>query len=142
MYGRKYDAKASVCALAISDGALDFIYDEPSASFAAGSERASTPLEMDDSVKAIEQCCLEWTGGRVKPFWLDINEPKLGKSTCSPDVLRRMNGYCRARDKLLTVSTFGLLTKPLSQRLFRTRISEAPPFPFGDNDSHDLSTRH
>ena len=83
MYGRKYDAKASVCTLAISEGAIDFIFDEPtvtSSSSAAALKHSSMPLDMDDSEKAIEQCCVEWTYGRVKPFWLNISESKFGKS--------------------------------------------------------------
>ena len=85
MYGRKYDAKASVCTLAISEDALDFIFDESGAqasSSAVTLQHASTPLDMDDCVKEVEQCCLEWASGRVKPFWLNISEPKFGKSAC------------------------------------------------------------
>ncbi|KAI1789886.1 hypothetical protein LXA43DRAFT_545146 [Ganoderma leucocontextum] len=83
LYGRKYDAKASVCTLAISSGALDFVFGEPNvepSSSAAMCEHPSIPLDMDDSVREIEQCCLEWASGRVKPFWLNINEPKFGKT--------------------------------------------------------------
>ncbi|PIL32569.1 hypothetical protein GSI_05272 [Ganoderma sinense ZZ0214-1] len=83
LYGRKYDAKASVCTLAISDGALDFIFDESStqpSSSAVAFQHSNIPLDMDDFVKEIEQCCLEWASGRVKPFWLNISEPKFGKT--------------------------------------------------------------
>ena len=83
---RKYDAKASACTLAIQSGALDFILgSNPSSTLTSlpnGDE--DIPLDMDESVKAIEQCCLDWTGGKVKPFWLPINEPKFGRSTSLP----------------------------------------------------------
>ncbi len=84
---RKYDAKASACTVAIQSGAIDFIVsggvNSPSApSTTLPDVQESTALEMDESVKAIEQCCLDWTGGKVKPYWLNINEPRYGRSKC------------------------------------------------------------
>lgn len=83
---KKYDAKTSVATHAVQNGALDFILSGESSAAATHSvstpvpEAVNTPLDMDESVKAIEQCCLEWSGGKIKPFWLHINEPKFGRS--------------------------------------------------------------
>ena len=62
---------------------LDFIAAGKNAgapSTAPSIEVSTTPLEMSESMKAIEQCCLEITSGVIKPFWLGINEPKFGRS--------------------------------------------------------------
>ncbi|KAI0699512.1 hypothetical protein C8T65DRAFT_697618 [Cerioporus squamosus] len=83
---KKYDAKTSVAAHAVQSGALDFILSGESSTTPTHSastpvaEASNTPLDMDESVKAIEQCCLEWSGGKIKPFWLHINEPKFGRT--------------------------------------------------------------
>lgn len=34
----------------------------------------------DDAVKQIDQCCTDWSAGRLKPHWLIIKEPKFGRS--------------------------------------------------------------
>ncbi|TBU39205.1 hypothetical protein BD309DRAFT_872776 [Dichomitus squalens] len=94
---RKYDAKASVCTLAIQSGALEFIGGEPKGGspLASAFETPGTALEMDDSVKAIEQCCLEWASGRVKPHWLMISEPKFGKTQGCALRIRLSRRDCR-----------------------------------------------
>ncbi|KAI0667446.1 hypothetical protein C8Q78DRAFT_982101 [Trametes maxima] len=88
-YQRKYDAKAHVSTVAIENGAIDFIISGGGTGAVAGggtpppvppSEPEDTLLEMDESVKAIEQVCLDWTQGRIKPFWLLIHEPKFGRT--------------------------------------------------------------
>ncbi|KAI0641758.1 hypothetical protein C8Q79DRAFT_919018 [Trametes meyenii] len=88
-YHRKYDAKAHVSTLAMESGAIEFIVSGEGADTTPGggapapvpeSEPADTLLEMDESVKAIEQVCLDWTQGRIKPFWLIIHEPKFGRT--------------------------------------------------------------
>ncbi|KAI8976408.1 hypothetical protein BD414DRAFT_539383 [Trametes punicea] len=88
-YQRKYDAKAHVSTVAIENGAIDFIVSgdgkgTPEAEMTPPSiqeaDSASTLLEMDESVRAIEQTCLERTYGRIKAFWLIINEPKFGRT--------------------------------------------------------------
>lgn len=99
VHSKKYDAKTSVAAHAVNNGALDFIVSGESGATPARSasapvaEAVNTALEMDESVKAIEQCCLDWTEGKVKPFWLNINEPKFGRSAsvnpCAHCVLLR-----------------------------------------------------
>ncbi|KAJ8497072.1 hypothetical protein ONZ51_g720 [Trametes cubensis] len=87
-YQRKYDAKAHVSAVAIENGAIDFIVsagvkrtlegDTAPQSNQEG-EAAPIPLVPDESVDSIDRACLEWTNGRIKPFWLIINEPKFGR---------------------------------------------------------------
>ena len=46
---------------------------------------ASEPMplvtDMDEYTREIEECCMEWRAGQVKPYWLTINEPKFGHST-------------------------------------------------------------
>ncbi|KAI9059441.1 hypothetical protein FKP32DRAFT_1606126 [Trametes sanguinea] len=88
-FQRKYDAKAHVATVAIENGAIDFIISGEGKSTpevmhapptAEESNSASTLMEMDESVKAIEQTCLDWTYGRIKPFWLIINESKFGRT--------------------------------------------------------------
>ena len=37
--------------------------------------------EMDDYTRQIEECCMEWRAGRVRPFWQTLIEPKFGRST-------------------------------------------------------------
>lgn len=44
-------------------------------------EHASSVVEMDEFTRQIEECCMEWRAGRVKPYWLVIHEPKYGRST-------------------------------------------------------------
>ena len=82
-YTKQYDAKVSACTVAIKDGVLDFISagkNGGAPSTAPLAEVPTSPLEMGESMKAIEQCCLETTSGVIKPFWLGINEPKFGRS--------------------------------------------------------------
>ena len=82
-FEKMYDARASACTIAIQSGAMDFILASESHSSTSGAtllELPPPPLEMSESVKEIEQCCLEVTGGKVEPFWLNINEPKFGRS--------------------------------------------------------------
>ncbi|KAL6310238.1 hypothetical protein BKA93DRAFT_820690 [Sparassis latifolia] len=33
----------------------------------------------DDPIQEIERCCLTWRAGKVKPYWLVIDEPKFGQ---------------------------------------------------------------
>ncbi|CDO68523.1 hypothetical protein BN946_scf184998.g20 [Trametes cinnabarina] len=90
-FQRKYDAKVHVSTVAIENGAIDFILSgegqgkgTPEATHAPPPaeepDSASTLLETDESVRAIEQTCLDWTYGRIKPFWLIINESKFGRT--------------------------------------------------------------
>ena len=39
--------------------------------------------EMDESLKKIEKCCVEWRAGKVKPHWVTFNDFKNKKSTDS-----------------------------------------------------------
>jgi hypothetical protein len=39
--------------------------------------------EMDESLKKIERCCIEWRAGTVKPHWVPFNDSKNKKSSCS-----------------------------------------------------------
>lgn len=52
------------------------------------SKPASGPVqlvaEMDEFTRQIEECCMEWRAGRIKPYWLVINEPRFGRSAFSP----------------------------------------------------------
>ncbi|KAI0367916.1 hypothetical protein BV20DRAFT_981087 [Pilatotrama ljubarskyi] len=87
---RKYDAKVHASSVAIETGAIDFIMfgggKEPATEDgqtpppAREGETAATLLEMDESVKSIEQACLTWTFGHVKPHWLLITESKFGRT--------------------------------------------------------------
>lgn len=88
-YQRKYDAKAHVSAVAIENGAIDFIVpagftntleDDTAPQLDQEGETASVPLVDDESVGSINRACLDWTNGRIKPYWLIINEPKFGRS--------------------------------------------------------------
>jgi hypothetical protein len=49
---------------------------------------AITPLptfsdEDDPAISQIEECCHHWRAGRVKPYWVALNEPKCDTSPCS-----------------------------------------------------------
>ncbi|KAI0822152.1 hypothetical protein BC628DRAFT_1422075 [Trametes gibbosa] len=84
---RKYDAKAHISTVAIENGAIDFILSGDGSREASSTEHALPPkpdpeaaAEADESVKAIEKICLDWTHGHIKPFWLLINEPRFGRT--------------------------------------------------------------
>ncbi|KAI0357113.1 hypothetical protein OH77DRAFT_1519559 [Trametes cingulata] len=91
-YQRKYDAKTHASTVAIENGAIEFIMSgggqEPSEEERTPppppppqqADSAATLLEMDESVKTIEQTCSSWTIGRIKPHWLLINESKFGRT--------------------------------------------------------------
>ncbi|KAI0925302.1 hypothetical protein AcV7_005578 [Taiwanofungus camphoratus] len=36
--------------------------------------------KIHDAVKQIDQCCTDWSAGRLKPHWLIIKEPKFGRT--------------------------------------------------------------
>jgi len=48
---------------------------------ATGEDDYAVPEPEDPGVKEIEDCCIEWRAGRVKPYWIALNEPKYGSST-------------------------------------------------------------
>ena len=48
---------------------------------------AQLATDMDEFTRQIEECCMEWRAGRVKPYWLVINEPRFGRSAFSPSSL-------------------------------------------------------
>ncbi|KAI0739634.1 hypothetical protein C8Q80DRAFT_1124013 [Daedaleopsis nitida] len=81
-HNRNYDAKASVCTIAIQSGAIEFIATGKSDPSTVPTMSTPEPGdgEQDDSVKKIEDCCFGVTGGKVNPFWLNITEPKFGKT--------------------------------------------------------------
>lgn len=39
------------------------------------------PDPEDPAVKEIEDCCIQWRAGRVKPYWIALNEIKFKSST-------------------------------------------------------------
>ena len=94
VYSRKNEAKSQTAALAIEMGALDFIATgdpDPTkpkkglvlAPLDATSESNSVvPQSEGPAVQEIEACCIEWRTGRVKPYWVALNEPKFGTSAC------------------------------------------------------------
>lgn len=47
---------------------------------ASGEEGAVEPEPEDPLVQEIEDCCVQWRAGRVKPYWIALNEPKAGSS--------------------------------------------------------------
>ncbi|KAI0331545.1 hypothetical protein GY45DRAFT_1369868 [Cubamyces sp. BRFM 1775] len=87
-YQKKYDAKAHVSTIAIENGAIEFIVsaggtrtleDVSAPQLKQEGESASIPIVDDETVQSIDRACLQWTNGRIKPFWLIINEPKFGR---------------------------------------------------------------
>ena len=63
-------------------GAVSAVASVPaSAPLPPASEPVPSVTEMDEYTREIEECCMEWRAGRVKPYWLIINEPKFGRST-------------------------------------------------------------
>jgi hypothetical protein len=92
VYSRKNEAKSQTAALAIEMGAIDFISTgdpEPSKVKkglvlapldAMGDGESLAPTPEDPGVQKIEDCCVEWRAGRVKPYWVALNEPKFGTS--------------------------------------------------------------
>jgi hypothetical protein len=75
-------------------GAIDFIAtgdtDPPKAKKglvlapldASDEDDSIIPQPEDPGVQEIEDCCVEWRAGRVKPYWVALNEPKFGTSAC------------------------------------------------------------
>ena len=94
VYSRKNEAKSQTASVAIEMGAIDFITTgdiDPSkvkrglvlAPLDATDEGDSVVPEPEDpGVQEIEDCCVEWRAGRVKPYWVALNEPKFGTSAC------------------------------------------------------------
>lgn len=88
VYSRKSEAKSQTAALAIEMGAIDFISTgDPDQSKAkkglvlapldaTGDGDSVAPTPEDPGVKEIEDCCVEWRAGRVKPYWVALTEPK------------------------------------------------------------------
>lgn len=99
VYSRKNEAKSQTAALAVEMGAVDFItsgdmnssklkkglilapldaHDSPT----SGEGSSMLTLDLEDlAVKEIEDCCNQWRAGRVKPYWIALNETKFGSST-------------------------------------------------------------
>lgn len=97
MYSRKNEAKAQAATTAIEMGAIEFIMTGDSDSVKAKKGLLLAPLdtpgqaiqaadvemsnvEVDASIKEIEDCCREWRGGKVKPHWIRLTEAKFGYS--------------------------------------------------------------
>lgn len=93
-FSRKNDAKAQAAALAVEMGAIDFIIwgdaDGTKAknglvlapldvSTQAGSDAGDhDPSESDDGlIREIEDCCMKWRAGLVKPQWIPLMESKI-----------------------------------------------------------------
>ncbi|KAA1470819.1 hypothetical protein DENSPDRAFT_775170, partial [Dentipellis sp. KUC8613] len=95
VFSRKAEAKAAAAATAVDLGALDFIkngapdyptmkkglvlapLDTPSTE--PSMEQASTSTSSENEfVKQIEQCCVEWRAGRVRPHWVQLYDTKPG----------------------------------------------------------------
>lgn len=54
--------------------------ESKSISLPSNAEPTPPTMEMDEYTRQIEECCMEWRAGRVKPYWLVIDEPKFGRS--------------------------------------------------------------
>lgn len=96
VFTRKNEAKAQTTALAIEMGALEFIATGETDSSkiknglvlaplqahdGAAAAEAEAPVEPEDpAVIRIEECCVEWRVGRVKPYWVALKEQKFGSS--------------------------------------------------------------
>lgn len=96
VFTRKNEAKTQTTALAIEMGALEFVATGETDSSkvknglvlapltahdgAAAAEAEAPPTPEDQAVDAIQNCCIEWRAGRVKPHWVDYTEPKLRNS--------------------------------------------------------------
>jgi hypothetical protein len=107
VFSRKNEAKASVAAIAIQMGAIEFIVSghvetskgrkglvlapldapDPSDLEVVETDIPVLPLQDDDAaIKQIEACCMDWRAGVVKPEWIPLTEPKLGTSS-GPSIL-------------------------------------------------------
>lgn len=93
MYSRKNEAKSQTASLAIEMGAIDFITTGDTDPLKAKKGLVLAPLDAhsdespeappepeDPTVQEIEDCCVEWRAGSVKPYWVALNEPKFGSS--------------------------------------------------------------
>lgn len=99
-FTRKNDAKAHAANIAVELGALEFITTGDSDALkqkkglllspldvadpeSQEKEEVAVELPVDDGpVRRIESCCIEWRAGIVKPFWVEYQESKNGKSAC------------------------------------------------------------
>ena len=97
-FSRQADARSQAAQIAVDMGAIDFIKSGDSdpnkgsllnpLSVESGNmeldESASKQIpkqpEMDESLKKIEKCCVEWRAGKVKPQWVAFNDVKNKKS--------------------------------------------------------------
>lgn len=96
-FARKAAARAAAASVAVDMGAIEFIkYGSPDAVVkrglvlapldAPGSVQAPLPTaaEEDPAVQEIEECCVEWRAGRVKPRWIFLIDSKpTGKYGCA-----------------------------------------------------------
>src|ERR1700730_13760358 len=83
VYSRKNEAKSQTAALAIEMGAIDFITTGDSDLTKAKKGLVLAHLDAigegdciepeDPAVQEIEDCCVEWRAGRVKPYWVALN---------------------------------------------------------------------
>ena len=100
IFSRKNEAKAQVATKAIEMGAIEFIVSGGAESAKGKKGLILAPLdapggldvEMSDgdsptcaqkddaSIKQIEETCLAWRAGRVRPQWMDLMEPKFENS--------------------------------------------------------------
>ncbi|KIM44278.1 hypothetical protein M413DRAFT_443298, partial [Hebeloma cylindrosporum] len=94
IFSRRADAKSQAAQIAVDMGAIDFIKSGDSdpnkgmllnpLSVESGNmeldESAAKQIpkqpELDESLKKIEKCCVEWRAGRVKPHWVSFNDFK------------------------------------------------------------------
>lgn len=99
-FRRKSDAKARVATIAVEMGAVDFILygnkDSSKASsklvlapidargvkqeFDAEEESPTVEFSSDEFSKQIEECCVDWRAGQVRPRWVFFTEHKINDS--------------------------------------------------------------
>ncbi|KAI0048163.1 hypothetical protein FA95DRAFT_1558312 [Auriscalpium vulgare] len=90
-FARKADARAAAAAVAVEMGALDFIkHGAPDVQAKKGLVLA--PLDAPSTIKAVapvdtrfirevEECCVDWRAGRVRPHWVQLADTKPGGQT-------------------------------------------------------------
>lgn len=89
IYSSKNDAKKAVAEIAETKGALEFIKHGDSDAVKARKNKLApldhankiskddvihVPDEDDEAAQAIEDCCIEWRAGQVKPHWITFHD--------------------------------------------------------------------
>lgn len=91
-FSRKNEAKGAAATIAVDMGAIDFIKNGAPDHLSIKKGLVLAPLdaqsnqdmlmslnaevEKNESVKEIEQCCIEWRARRVKPHWVELSDAK------------------------------------------------------------------